>query len=265
MMPPLELCNFTLWPRATLSELIDVAATCGFDSISTAPSLVEAAESDLGTLRQQCTDRGVTVGYIDGLMSALPGLTDGVSEERCFEIAEALGAPTVNAVHYGGSPVPLSEMSDALGGLTERAAQRGLRIVIEFIPGTGIPDLPTALELVRDVGDDNLRVLLDTWHLARSGGGPELLTDEAAALIGALQISDRRRAQDSEPYVPMTGRHLPGDGDLPLVEILAPVVAAHPDLPVGVEVLSEELRAMSTLDAARAAERSLRELLTRVG
>ena len=53
-----------------------------------------------------------------------------------------------------------------------RRGREGLRILVEFLPGTGIPDLPVALDLVRAVGGDHLGVMLDTWHLARSGAVP---------------------------------------------------------------------------------------------
>ena len=80
-------------------------------------------------------------------------------------------------------------------------------------------------------------------------------------MIGGLQVSDRRKIQDSEPYVPMSGRYLPGEGDLPLLAILTPVLAEHPDLPVGVEVLNDEMRAMPAARAASVAGRALRGLL----
>jgi sugar phosphate isomerase/epimerase len=247
--------------QAPLPELISLAARQGFDTVTATPHLIERAGTELATLRAQADDAGVTFGYVDGLCSPLPGTPAGVSEEDCFTLAEALGAPAINVVHLGGSPVPFTEMADVLGRLTQRAGRRGLRIVIEFLPDTGIPDLPIALDLVRQVGDPNLRVMLDTWHLARTGGGPAHLVGDAPALIGGIQVSDRRKAQDAQPYVPMSGRYLPGAGELPLMEILAPVMAAQPDLPVGVEVINDELKAMPAAEAARVAGDALRQLL----
>jgi sugar phosphate isomerase/epimerase len=152
-------------------------------------------------------------------------------------------------------------MADVLGGVAQRAARRGLTILLEFLPATGIPDLPGALDLVRAVGQDNLRVMLDTWHLARTGGGPHQLVGDAPALIGGIQVSDRRTIQDAQPYVKMSGRYLPGEGELPLTDILAPVLAAHPELPVGVEVLNDEIRTIPARDAAAVAGAALRRVL----
>jgi sugar phosphate isomerase/epimerase len=250
--------------QATLPELISVAAQQGFDSLTATPHLIERAGLELTALRAKCEDAGVTIGYVDGLCSPLPGTPAGVTEEHCYALAEGLGAPAINVVHLDGPPVPFEEMADVLGRLTQRAGRRGLRILIEFLPDTGIPDLPVALDLVRAVGDDNLRVMLDTWHLARTGGGPAQLQGDAPALIGGLQVSDRCKVQDSQPYVKMSGRYLPGEGELPLIDILAPVMATHPDLPVGVEVLNDHMRAMPAAEAAAAADGALRRLLARM-
>ncbi len=256
----LELCCMTV-RQAALPALIAVASEHGFGAVTTTPWLYDAAGVSDRDLRRLLDDTGVRVTYIDGLITALPGTPPprpgAATEEECFRMAVALGAGAVNVVHIGGVPTPMPELVDALGGVCERAGAEGLRIVVEFLPGTGIPDLPTALELVRGVGADNLGIVLDSWHLARSGGDPALLDPDAAAWIGALQISDRTRTQDLVPYVPMSGRFLPGEGELPLADLLARVLAVQPDLPVGIEVISDDMRARSAGDAAAAAARGV--------
>ena len=49
----------------------------------------------------------------------------------------------------------------------------------------------------------------------------------------------------------MTGRSLPGEGELPLGEIIAAALANNPAITIELEVFSEELREMP-LDAAAA-------------
>jgi sugar phosphate isomerase/epimerase len=261
MTAPLELCCYTV-RQASFPELIPLAARYGFDTLTTTPWFVEEAGMGISALRERCDDAGVTIGYIDGLWSPLPGTPGGATEEHCFELAEGLGAPAVNVVHVDGPSVPFGEMADALAGVAERAASRGLQILIEFLPGTGIPDFPFALDLVREVGQDNMRVMLDTWHLARSGGGPEQLHGDAPALVGGLQVSDRRKIQDSQPHVRFS-RFMPGEGELPLMDVLAPVMAAHSDLPIGIEVINDELLAMPADEVASVAASTLRNLLGR--
>jgi sugar phosphate isomerase/epimerase len=263
----LELCCMTV-RQAALPELIAVGGSAGFAAVTTTPWLYDAAGVTDRELRRLLDEHGVRVTYIDGLITALPGTPahrGAASEDDCYRIAAALGAGAINVVHIDGSPTPLGELAGALGPLCDRAAARGLRIVVEFLPGTGIPDLPTALELVRAVGADNLGIVLDSWHLARSGGTVDLLDPAAASLVGALQLADRTRAQDLEPYVPMSGRLLPGDGEVPLERLVASVLAARPAVPVGIEVISDAMRALPAAEAARVAAASLRSLLARAG
>lgn len=58
-------------------------------------------------------------------------------------------------------------------------------------------------------------------------------------------------------------RKIPGEGVLPLAEMIAPVLAAHPDLPVGLEVISDVLDARPTAEAAQALFESLRPVMAR--
>ncbi len=204
------------------------------------------------------------IGYIDGLSSPLPGTPQGATEDACFAIADALGTHAINVVHLGGPPVPFTEMADAIGALAQRAAARGIRLLLEFLPDTGIPDFATACALAREAGREHVAVMLDTWHLARTGGGPGDLIGDAPGLVGGLQISDRLRSQDDVPYRPMGDRHLPGQGELPLVDILTPVLDAHPALPVGIEVINDEMRAMPAVQAASVAADALGMLVQRM-
>lgn len=258
----LELCCMTV-RQASLPELITVASESGFDAVTTTPWLYQQAGCTDGELRRRLDDGGVRLTYVDGLVTALPGTPtrpDAATEDECYRIADALGAAAVNVVHIGGIPMPIPELAEALGAVCERAARRGLDIVVEFVPETGIADLATALELVQAVGAANLGIVLDTWHLARSGGDAKAVLG-AKEWIRALQVSDRRRAQDLEPYVPMCGRLLPGEGELPLAEVVSPVLASHRSVPLGIEVISDEMRALPASAAAARAAAALRRLL----
>jgi sugar phosphate isomerase/epimerase len=260
---PLVLWSYT-FRDATLPALAAAAAAAGFAHITSTPGqFMRDGGYDAG-LRAQIEDAGVTVTAIDGLCSALPGTppctrpTGDFSDphepryEDCAAIAHALGATLINLVHIGGTPTEIGELGDAFATVCARAADEGLRLGIEFVPGTGIPDLPTAVAVVRAAGAANGSVVLDTWHLARGGGSLADLDVASAALVGSMQISDRSPEQDQEPYVPMRGRKVPGDGALPLAEIVRTVQAARPDVSIGVEVLSDE---MDLLGPVRGADR----------
>lgn len=269
----LELWSYT-FRDATLPQLAAAAADAGFTAVTLTPELFVRSGGDAAHLRAQVADLGMRVTFVDGLCSALPGTPPPSSTEGtftdpneatlddCIHIAHATGAGAVNLVHMGGGATPVAALTDAFGRACERAASEGIRLAIEFLPGTGIPDLATALAVVGDAGAANGSVLLDTWHFTRGGGTLADLDGDAVALVGGLQVSDRSPEQDHEPYVPRRGRKLPGDGALPLAEMIARVRAAHPALPVGAEVLSDEVDALGLAAGTRRIADALRAVLS---
>jgi sugar phosphate isomerase/epimerase len=103
--------------------------------------------------------------------------------------------------------------------------------------------------------------MLDTWHLARSGGTLAQLAAVPKGLIGALQISDRREPPAGTTYTPMGGRLLPGEGELALVPLLRTLLTREPELTVGVEVFSDELRCLPAGQIAARVAASTRAVL----
>jgi sugar phosphate isomerase/epimerase len=268
----LELWSYT-FRHASLPELAAAAATAGFDAVTLTPDLFVRSGGDAADLGARVADTGIRVTFVDGLCTALPGTPPATARDRtfkhpheatlddCIHIARATGAGAINLVHIGGDATPVPQLAEAFARACARAAEDGLRLAIEFLPGTGIPDLATAVAVVRAAGAPNGSVLFDSWHFARGGGTLADLDAEAVAVIGALQLSDRSPDQDAEPYVPRRGRKLPGDGALPLTEMIARVTAAHPDLPVGAEVLSEEVDELGLLAGAPRIATALRQVV----
>jgi sugar phosphate isomerase/epimerase len=262
----IELC----WPtvrQAGFVELVEVAAAAGFGALTVSTELCRRSSLDHPTLRRHLDEAGVRVTAVDGLPGALPGLAPSAawSESEVLDLASALGAGGVNVSHFGGDPsVPRPVLAEALARVAARAAGYGLTVILEFIPGTAVPDLDAAVDIVTRSGAARAGILLDTWHLHRSGGSPAMLTGGAVHAVAGLQLADRRRAQDDEPYVPMTGRLLPGEGELPLAEVVTAVRRARPDLPVGIEIFSEALFALPAREAAARAAASLRRTVASV-
>jgi sugar phosphate isomerase/epimerase len=247
----------------TLHELADAAAAGGFDAISATPAMALRAKRP----------SALRVSYVDALLGALPGSPpiDAIEPayrhffepgtDNCFRAAARTGAPVLNVAHFLGAPAPLVEMIDAFGALCERAAAAGLALTLEFIPGSGIPDLATALAIVTGTGAGNAGVLVDTWHLSRSGGTVADLAAAPSRTLTAIQISDRRPPPAGAPYVPMSDRLLPGAGDLPLRAIVDTIRANSPDPIISVEVFSSVLAALPPAEAAAQAGEALRRVL----
>jgi sugar phosphate isomerase/epimerase len=143
-----------------------------------------------------------------------------------------LGVKLVNAVCVDAD---LNRGFDQLGVFAELAAERGMRSTIEFCPGLGVGDLPTAVRAVEQVGRRDFRLLMDPMHLIRSGGSPADIAALDPQLIAYSQLCDVPLVATNPDYLDeaMNERLTPGMGELPLLEYLE---ALPRDLPISLEV-----------------------------
>jgi sugar phosphate isomerase/epimerase len=243
-------------PSVDIHRLADIAAAYGFDEISVTAGHYWRAIA-LGMIdsqfTQSCAAKGIRVGVIDAPIAALPGVP-GPEQVRpdwrhlfehtiedCFRAASSLGARTINVAHFLGSPeVSPQELASVVREIAQEAVRRGMRLSIEFIPGTGIATLASAIDLIERVGSGGVGVMFDTWHFLRSGGRVSDLGQLRAGQIFELQLSDRRAPPPNETYIPMTGRLLPGHGEAPLLTIVQSLIRRAPDLVIGLEVFNSE-------------------------
>lgn len=259
-------------------QLVDAARSNGIPQITLNPSLyldARAAGRSDGELRAELESSGVSVALVDPLISPLPNLpaTDGLSEylkrwfavteDDCFGIAEALGAPLITVVHPQGGFVEQSRMIDVIGGIAARAAERNLCIALEFSPTSlALGNLDTAMAIVNKIGASNVGIVFDTWHFYRSGGEVEDLASIPPAAIMNFQVNDAPpEAKGTKQPVLLTDRLLPGDGAIPLKSLIDAVLGNRPGLGITVEVFSARLRALPPREAAKAALEATRAVM----
>jgi sugar phosphate isomerase/epimerase len=257
--------------QLSLPEFIDVAERAGFRRITARPYAFAQALAAGWTevaLQRRLADAGITVTMIDALTHAFPGMRtvselDAAVRDRlppevldppdavtCFRAATVLGASIVNVTHYMGRPLPAGVLADALGDVARRAAALELRISVEFIPDSGLPDLPFAQSVIESCGGENVGLLLDVFHLDRSGGTVDDVRCLPRGAIAGIQLSDRPRSAPGTAHVPLGGRLLPGEGELPLREVVEAALENSPDATVDIEVLNDELRNLPPDDTA---------------
>ena len=248
--------------KPSLSEFIEIAARHGFRRITVRPHVFAEALRDLteAELRRHLSDAGVEVTMIDALNNGLPGVPnpDALSpatraimppdvlqprdEACCLHAASVLGAGLLNVVAYQGTVVPIDQMAEAISGICRRAARYGVKVALEFLPDSGIPDLHHAITLIQACGEANCGLTLDVFHFDRSGGAAADLDGLPPGAIFNFQLSDRLRG--AVAHVPFGGRRLPGDGELPLFELTAATLSNSPDTTIDIEVLNVQLSAM---------------------
>ena len=178
-----------------------------------------------------------------------------------LDVVCELGAPRINS--FCQEP-DLGRAFDQLATLAEMAGARGLQSSIEFVPGLPIGDLETAMAALDHVGNANCRLMVDAMHLIRSGATPADLAAVDPARIGYAQICDVPLVSPlSYMGEAMYERRVPGEGDLPLLDIVA---ALPRDIPLSLEVprRSQALAGLTPFEymepCVRAAEALLSQL-----
>ena len=214
---------------------VDVAAEAGFggvgiwfDTDTWTPAVARAVSTRLA-------DTGLVALDIEPVIFGR-GPDHG---EAMIDAAAAIGA---RHVLVASGPAERSEVVERFAALCVRASGTDITLVLEFLPIFSISSLAAALGVVAEAGYANAAVLVDSLHLARSGGTPDDLLGVDPHLLPYLQIADAL----PEPVDPslaglreeaLHGRLLPGHGGLPL----AALVAAVPDVPLSVEMRSRQL------------------------
>ncbi|ORB73886.1 sugar phosphate isomerase/epimerase family protein [Mycobacterium scrofulaceum] len=167
-------------------------------------------------------DRGVTISLGDGFL-VLPG-ADVRALRTDLDVLAELGVPRINVVSLDPD-VPRS--FDQFAALADLAAQRGIQTLVEPVPGLTVGDLPTALAAVEHVARPDFRLLIDTMHLVRSGSSAADLAAIDPARIGYAQLNDTTLRPRGGNYMEeaMFERMVPGEGELPLRDILSALPA----------------------------------------
>ncbi len=259
----LVLCAGTL-ESTPLLERLGPARAAGFAGVSVFTTDVVAAQEagvTVGELRKRIEGEGLAVGEFDPLAKWFPSAVDGgdllaMNQDDALENASRLGARSVTAVVFPASPPSRDELVDSFAALCDRAAGFDLQIHLEFIPFTPVRTLGDALSIVEAAGQPNGGVMLDVWHLFRSGGSAADV-QAAAPRVQGVQLDDAPvEASDNLVLETMTARLLPGEGAAGVPEILRALRVGGSKAPFGVEVFSKSLRELPPEEVATRAYRA---------
>jgi len=259
----LSLAHLTVLD-ATPPELVTVAAAAGFRRVgirlTATPSVGVPPYDMLGdtpllreTLRR-LDDTGVSVLDVEFLRFE-PETPIGVPE-GFLEAGARLGAKYVLVM---SAEPDEARTLDRFGNLCDRAAQYGLHVCLEFAIYTGVRTLAHAARMVKQSGRSNASILVDALHFSRSGGLPADVAQIDPALFRYAQICDAAPGMPTDaPELireARTGRLLPGEGVLPLRELVGALPATT--------LLSVEapVRATVGLPALERAQRAYRAML----
>jgi len=163
-------------------------------------------------------DRGVSISLGEGC-TVLPD-ANASAYSADLDIMAGLGITRISTVSLDRD---LNRSFDQFGVLAEMAGARDMEVVLEPCPVLTVSDLATALAALDHVGRPNFTLLIDTMHLVRSGSGAADLAALDPSLIGYVQLCDAPLDPVVSSYAEesLFERMVPGEGEMPLREILA--------------------------------------------
>jgi sugar phosphate isomerase/epimerase len=230
--------------RHPLERVLAAAAGAGFRGVALDWFTLRAAER-AGTEASAIADRVLELGLVVTDLSALGlGVDAGTDERVSASMARrcaALGIPLC-ALVLTVPPSPAAD--DRISRVADTFAASGVRLALEFVPYTAVRTLAEARAVCERVGHDRCGVLVDTWHLTRSGGSPADLADLGSHEIACVQLADAApEAANDLPEESRRSRMLPGEGVVDFPAVAAALTTAAYAGPMGTEVLDRRLAA----------------------
>lgn len=270
---PLALNTSTIRPTA-LPDKVRVAAEAGFDAIELWVSDLEELEKsggDVKALGAEIRDRGLFVPNVIGLWSCMPATEDEwknslEATRNRMRLAAAAGAKHVAAIPSPDrADFDLKWGADRYRDLLKIGRDEfGVIVAFEFVGFLkGVHRLGQACAVALDANDPDACLVADTFHLYRGGSGYEGLRHLRGDFIAVFHWND----VPAEPPREQLGdehRIYPGDGILPLKDVLRSLKTIEYKGPLSLEMFNREHWTQDPKQVAETARRKTLELIAAV-
>lgn len=162
---------------------------------------------------------------------------------RRLDLLRAIGVETLVVAADIVGPLGQEDIDRVTVSLAEaaaRAAPSGVRLAVEFqARASFMNNLQTAAAVIADLGSPHVGLCLDAFHYYVGPSKPEDLAYLSPATLFHVQLCDlpgvaRELASDGD-------RVLPGDGDIPLDQIVHALAASNYDGYVSVELMNPQI------------------------
>jgi 2-keto-myo-inositol isomerase len=228
----------------------------------------------------RCFEKGMTNAQVldlvknSGLKVACLGteynliFAQGAERERLLKVldetcanAKALGCDLVMTAPGQNPPTTLAEGAANFRAGGEIAKKHGVRFALEFNSAHSlIKDLQSGAEVVKLANHPNCGLLLDAYHMERSGSGGRGFENYPEEKIFAFQFSDVPDAPPSTQNRP-TDRLAPGKGKVRWKEVFKLLKEKNYSGYLAYEAPNPEQWARPAEDVAREAVEATRKLL----
>ncbi|WP_207401613.1 sugar phosphate isomerase/epimerase family protein [Phytopseudomonas dryadis] len=258
----------------SFADKIEATQRAGFSELTLQPQEVRRIVGQglsIGDMKAIAADGGVRINRLDPLCTWNPNwqpknmddafvADHSMPAEEFFALCNAFGCQymSLNAT-FAHDRYSQQQQVDFYAGICQRAAEHGLVCDLEPIPMWGVRSLENGWDIVRQAGQANGGLVLDTLHFTRSHSSLETLAGIPGDRIHCVQICDGVLALPEGTTLEQDcfQRLWPGQGDF----VLKPIISLLNDIgglnQVGPEVFSLANAALSAEAVAAACRHSL--------
>jgi 4-hydroxyphenylpyruvate dioxygenase len=259
----------TILLGGSTDDKITAAKSAGFDQIELWHRDVENFQGGAESLRHRLavSDLGLTDYQVLLDFDGAPSAKRDAKRREALAILDAalrVGADTLLVPASTDKSCDPSRIVEDMRWLAREASARGLRVAHEGMAWSTINhSLPAVWDVVRQIGEPNLGVVIDTFHMFVRGRTTADLKSIPVDKIFLVQLSDLNHSVDLEHMANVARHHrlLPGRGHFPIRPLLHCLRGDGYAGPIGVEVFNDELKAQDPQMVAREAMTSLRHVL----
>jgi sugar phosphate isomerase/epimerase len=257
---PVEVHFGREWSEFDFADRCAEAARVGFVGLGLwHADIVHQLESrSLGDMRRILDDHGIRCYELEFLMDWFVDEGEDARRESdrmrelLFEAGNELDAHHIKAGNIPGTPCEMPRLKEAYAELCADAAQRtSAKVLYEFMPfDVNVHTVDSALEVID--GIEKTGVVIDTWHMSKLGIAPDDLRKFSVEQLGWIELSDGQFENMEDPIDEVINRRkLPGEGEFDIRGYVEVGLDVGYSEPWGVEVLSEDLRALPMDDMYR--------------
>lgn len=225
---PICLDTATIRP-ASLEEKVRIASEAGYDAIEPWDGELAEYENEGGNLEElgkKITGLGLFVPSVIGMWNAIPPGDDDFKASlegtrNRMRMAKAIGSEHIqtipNTVGYG---YDIKQVAQRYRQIIEIGQNEfGLKPSLVFVKFFPLKTMGQAMQVALDANHPDASIIPDTFHMYISEGGFNGLKQMRGSAISIFQFAD---APANPAPNELTDQHrvFPGDGILPLSEIL---------------------------------------------
>ncbi|WP_372841210.1 bifunctional sugar phosphate isomerase/epimerase/4-hydroxyphenylpyruvate dioxygenase family protein [Phaeovulum sp.] len=260
----MQRCISSLSFSDPLAEKIRAAAEAGFEGIEIFREDIVGFDGTPEDIAALARNSGIAITSLQSLRDWEASPEDrstwcDTQAARFLDLAARLGAPllVVCANTRADALADPARAAADLARLADMAAARGLKLGYEaLVTSTHVKTYADAWEIVQRAARPNLGLVVNAIHTFAADAGLAGLAQIDMERVFLVHLADAPTTRIDPRLMTESFRLLPGQGNLPVAELYADLLARGYAGPMSMEIFNDQLRALEPALIARDAMRA---------